>query len=86
MRRRSDIRGQQCVNFKALIDEWETTIDRALDAVDETNNLPLYFNLHEDAAKYPLLPEILAERYRHEGGFDVLICYDDDNRLELEIG
>ena len=86
MRRRSDIRDQQCVNFKALIDEWETKIDRALDAVDETNNLPLYFKLHEDATKYPLLPEILAERYRNEGGFDVLICYDDDNRLELEIG
>ncbi len=52
----------------------------------ENDELPIYVNIHDAAIAHPTLPEILAEKYRKEGGFDVLVCFNDDNETELEIG
>lgn len=86
MRQRIDVRKRQSVKFAQKLETLEGSIDLLLDDVDENSELPIYVNIHDAAVLYPALPEILAEKYRKEGGFDVLICFNDDNETELEIG
>jgi hypothetical protein len=88
MRKRSDVRCRQSANFKETIEALEQKIDAALDAIDEKSDLPLYFDIHDEVKKYPLIADIIGDRYRMEGGFSVDIVYGGPNedRLELEIG
>jgi hypothetical protein len=88
MRRRIDVRNRQSASFKSAIEAVESQIDAALDAVDENMELPIYVDIHDHASKHPLLAEIVAEKYRSEGGFDCLVVFGgaNEDRTEIEIG
>ena len=86
MRNRIDIRKRQSAAFAMALELLEMMIDEQLDEVDENTELPIYVNIHGFAKDHPMLPEIIAEKYRSEGKFDVLVCHDDNGQIELEIG
>lgn len=85
MRQRIDVRKRQSAAFAMQLESLEMMIDERLDEVYEASEWPIYINIHGFAKDHPALPEIIAEKYRSEGKFDVLVCYDDKGETELEI-